>query len=135
MREPRIGKGSGDLTNRLGGSTDEQLVAEFAGADAENLSYDFFKNMTSLSILTLGGILTLSEGLFAERIEFWQMMVASGLIAAGGVVALQCQADVVQVARGKKTSAPWLRYGHRIVPGLLGGGIGAFLTLIAGAFA
>ncbi|GMM93908.1 hypothetical protein [Qipengyuania sp. MTN3-11] len=131
----RIGKdGEGrTLTERLGGTTDQQLLAEFTGADAENLSYDFFKNMTSLSVLTLGGILTLSEGLFAERIEFWQMMVAAGLIAGGGVVALQCQADIVQMARGKKVSAAWLRFGHRLAPGLLGCGIGAFLALIGGA--
>ena len=122
------------LTERLGGSTDEQLAAEFAGTDAENLSYDFFKTMTSLSVLTLGGVLSLSEGFFAERIEFWQMMVACVFIAAGGIVALQCQSDVVQMARGKKTSAPWLRFGHRVVPGLLGAGIGSFLAMIAGAF-
>lgn len=123
------------LIERLGGSTDAQLIAEFRGANAENLSYDFFKNMTSLSVLTLGGILTLSEGLFAERIKFWQMMIAAGLIAGGGVVALQCQADIVQMARGKKVSAAWLRFGHRLAPGLFGGGIGAFLTLIGGALA
>ena len=126
--------GKKSLTERLGGTTDEQLLAEFKGADAENLSYDFFKNMTSLSILTLGGILTLSEGLFAERIQFWQMLVTAGLIAAGGIVALQCQADIVQMARGKKVSAAWLRFGHRLAPGLLGAGIGAFLALIGGAF-
>ena len=122
------------LTERLGGSTDEQLAAEFAGADAENLSYDFFKTMTSLSVLTLGGVLSLSEGFFAERIGFWQMMVACVFLAAGGIVALQCQSDVVQMARGKKTSAPWLRFGHRVVPILLGAGIGTFLAMIAGAF-
>ena len=122
------------LLERLGGSTEEQLIAEFRGADAENLSYDFFKNMTSLSILTLGGMLTLAEGLFAERIEFWQMLVCAGLIAGGGVVGLQCQADIVQMARGRKVSTAWLRFGHRLAPGLLGGGIGAFLALIAGAF-
>ncbi|MXO85095.1 hypothetical protein GRI38_03520 [Altererythrobacter aurantiacus] len=127
-------EGRKTLTEKLGGTTDEQLLAEFTGADAENLSYDFFKNMTSLSVLTLGGILTLSEGLFAERIEFRQMMLTAGLIAAGGVVALQCQADIVQMARGKKVSAAWLRFGHRIVPGFLGAGIGSFLALIAGAF-
>ena len=91
-------EGRKTLTKKLGGTTDEQLLAEFTGADAENLSYDFFKNMSSLSVLTLGGILTLSEGLFAERIEFWQMMFAAVLIAGGGIVALQCHADIVQMA-------------------------------------
>ncbi len=115
-------------------SDDVELVEEFTNIDAENLSYDYFKNLTSLSVLTLGGVLTLSEKVFAEQIETWQMFVAAGLVAAGGIVALQCQADIVQVARGKKAPTSWLRYGHRLAPGLFGGGIGAFLALLAGAF-
>lgn len=122
------------LTEKLGGTTEEQLITEYQGADAENLSYDFFKNMTSLSVLTLGGVLTLGEGVFGERLEMWQMMVPAALIAIGGVIALQCQSDIVQIARGKKASAVWLRFGHRLAPGFLGGGIGAFLALVAGVF-
>ncbi|MDP4575000.1 hypothetical protein Q9K02_07595 [Qipengyuania sp. G39] len=116
------------------GSTDEELLSEFREIDAENLSYDYFKNLTSLSVLTLGGVLTLSEKVFAEQIEVWQMLVASGLVAAGGIVALQCQADIVQVSRGKKAPTSWLRYGHRLAPALFGGGIGAFMALLASSF-
>ena len=115
-------------------STDEELLAEFENIDSENLSYDYFKNLTSLSVLTLGGVLTLSEKVFAEQIDVWQMLVASGLIAAGGIVALQCQADIVQVSRGKKAPTAWLRYGHRVAPALLGGGIGAFMAILASSF-
>ena len=114
-------------------SEDSELVQEFSEIDAENLSYDFFKNLTSLSIVTLGGVLTLSEKVFAEEIETWQMLGASGLIAASGIVALQCQADIVQVARGKKAPTSILRYGHRLAPALFGGGIGAFLFLLVAA--
>ena len=109
------------------------LVEEFADIDAENLSYDFFKGLTSLSILTLGGVLGLSESVFAEEINTWQMLTAGGFVAASGITALQCQADIVQVARGRKQPTVWLRWGHRIAPGLLGGGIGAFLILLSGA--
>lgn len=116
-------------------SSDEELLEEFREIDAENLSYDYFKNLTSLSVVTLGGVLTLSEKVFSEQIETWQMLVASGLIAAAGIVALQCQADIVQVSRGKKAPTTWLRYGHRAAPALFGGGIGAFIVLLAGSFA
>ena len=109
------------------------LAEEFSSIDAENLSYDFFKGLTSLSILTLGGVLGLSESVFAEDINTWQMLTAGGLVAASGITALQCQADIVQVARGRKQPTVWLRWGHRIAPALLGGGIGAFLILLSGA--
>ena len=116
------------------GSTNSELVAEFETIDAENLSYDFFKNLTSLSVLTLGGVLTLSEKVFAEQLEPWQMFVAGGLIAFGGIVALQCQADIVQVSRGKKAPTAILRYGHRLAPALFGAGIGMFMGLLAMAY-
>ena len=108
------------------------LAEEFSSIDAENLSYDFFKGLTSLSILTLGGVLGLSESVFAEDINTLQMLTAGGLVAASGITALQCQADIVQVARGRKQPTVWLRWGHRIAPALLGGGIGAFLILLSG---
>lgn len=108
------------------------LAEEFSGIDAGNLSYDFFKGLTSLSILTLGGVLGLSEGVFADDINTLQMLTAGGLVAASGIIALQCQADIVQVARGRKQPTVWLRWGHRIAPALLGGGIGAFLLLLTG---
>lgn len=108
------------------------LAEEFSGIDAGNLSYDFFKGLTSLSILTLGGVLGLSESVFAEQINTLQMLTAGGLVAASGIIALQCQADIVQVARGRKQPTVWLRWGHRIAPALLGGGIGSFLILLSG---
>ncbi len=115
-------------------SSDSELLQEFNEIDAENLSYDYFKNLTSLSVLTLGGVLTLSEKVFADQIEPWQMLVAGGLVAASGIVALQCQADIVQVSRGKKAPTAWLRFGHRLAPALFGGGIGAFLVILVGAY-
>lgn len=121
------------LTERLGGTTNDQVLAEYENIDAENLSYDFFKNLTSLSILALGGVLTLSEKVFGDTIENWQMFVAAGLFALSGLVALQCQSDIVQVSRGKKAPTTWLRWGHRIAPGLLGGGVGGFLVMLGGA--
>ena len=121
------------LTERLGGTTDEQALEEYRGIDAENLSYDFFKNLTSLSILALGGVLTLSEKVFGDSINTVQMFIAAGFFAVSGIVALQCQSDIVQVARGKKAPTAWLRWGHRLVPGLLGGGVGIFLLILAEA--
>ncbi len=111
-----------------------RLREEYSGIDSENVSYDFFKGLTSLSILSLGGILGLSESVFIDKVTTWQMLVAGGLVAASGITALQCQADIVQVSRNRKEPTIWLRWGHRVAPGLLGGGIGAFLIMLAGVF-
>ena len=107
---------------------------EFAGIDASDISYDYFKSMVSLSVLALGGIVGLAESLFGDRITTTQLLLVAGLMAASGIVALQCQSDIVQVARGKKTPTYWLRWGHRIVPALFGGGIGGFFVLMLGVF-
>ena len=128
-----MGKGFRNLLGK-NDRVDTKLVEEFRGADAEHLSYDYFKGLTSLSVLTLGGVLTLSETAFAQDISAAQMLIAGGLIAGGGIIALQCQSDIVQVARGAKTHAPWLNIGHRLAPALFGGGIGAFLAMLVGAY-
>ena len=125
--------GKKSLTERLGGTSNEDVLAEYRDIDAENLSYDFFKNLTSLSILALGGVLTLSEKVFADSIETWQMFVAAGFFAISGIVALQCQSDIVQVSRGKKAPTAWLRWGHRLAPALVGCGVGSFLVMLGGA--
>jgi len=113
---------------------DDSLASEFASADAEDLSYDFFKNLASLSVLTLGGVLTLSESVFADQVDPWMMFLTGGLIAVGGIVALQCQIEIVQLSRGKKSRSNFLRFGHNLAPGLFGGGIGAFLAMLASGY-
>jgi len=75
-------------------------------------------------------VLTLSEKVFKDSIETPEMLTIAGFFALSGVVSLQCQVDIVQVARRKKKTSVWLRWGHRIAPGLLGGGVGAFLALL-----
>ena len=112
---------------------DALLIKEFTSLDAGNLSYDYFKHMVSLSLLTLGGVLGLSESFLAGKVTFAELMFPCAPIALAGMLAMQCQADIVQIARGRKSSTVYLRWGHRTVSGLLGAGIGAFLFLISKA--
>jgi uncharacterized protein YbcI len=109
------------------------LTQEFLGAGPGNISYDYFKHMVSLSLVTLGGVLGLSESFLAGKVTFAQLMIPCAPIAMAGMLALQCQSDIVQIARGQKSATVYLRLGHRLVSGLLGAGIGAFLILISKA--
>lgn len=95
------------------------------------LAYDYFKSMTSVSVATLGGILTLSETVFGARIQAWQMGLTVALVALSGVIALQAKTDIVQIAQGIKPPADSSRLALRLVPGFYGGGLGVFLAFLA----
>jgi len=98
------------------------------------LAYDFFKHMTSLSVLTLGGMLTLSGSIFAEMVSSRNLLVAMGLIAAAGVTAFTAQIEMVEWAHRDTAKPRWsARWGRGIVPMLYGGGVGAFLAMVEGA--
>lgn len=99
------------------------------------LAYDYFKSMTSVSVGTLGGILTLGETVFGQRIAPWQMGVTAALVALSGVLALQAKTDIVQIAQGVKPPADSSRLALRLVPALYGAGLGIFLACIALSYA
>ena len=94
------------------------------------LAYDYFKSMTSVAVGTLGGILTLSETVFGERIAPWQMAVTAALVALSGLIALQAKTDIVQIAQGIKPPADTSKMALRFVPGLYGAGLGIFLGFL-----
>ena len=94
------------------------------------LAYDYFKSMASLSVATLGGILTLGEAVFDARIAAWQMGVAALAVAASGLLALQAQTDIAQVCQGVKPPLNSSRMALRWVPGLFGLGLGIFLAFL-----
>lgn len=99
--------------------------------DPDFLAYDFFKSFTSLCVITLGGILTLSETVFGRDFKPWEIVMVSLPVAIAGVIALQCQTDMVQLAKGvKPRSKFFLDYGLRLTPAFYGVGIGAFLFVL-----
>lgn len=94
------------------------------------LAYDYYKNMVSLSIGTLGGILTLGGTVFGQRIAPWQMGLSALLVALSGLLALQGKTDIIQVCQGMKLLRNSSRVALRLVPQLYGLGIGVFLGFL-----
>ncbi len=111
--------------------SDDALVTEGGAA----LAYDYFKSMVSLSVATLGGILTLSGTVFGAQVSPVQMAMAALPVAASGLLALQGQTDVVQVSQGLKPPLNTSRLALRLVPSLYGLGIGIFLAFLLVALA
>ncbi|MGC6401771.1 hypothetical protein ACNI3Q_14465 [Sphingomonas sp. FW199] len=94
------------------------------------LAYDYFKSMVSVSVATLGGILTLGETVFGARIEPWQMAAGALPVALSGLLALQAKTDITQMCQGIKPQRNSVRLALRVVPGLYGLGLGVFLAFL-----
>ena len=66
-----------------------------------------------------------------QHFDAWQIVAVSVPVAASGIVALQCQTDLVQLAKGVKPRSTFLlNHGLRLTPALYGGGVGAFLVIL-----
>jgi hypothetical protein len=94
------------------------------------LAYDYFKSMVSVSVATLGGILTLSGTVFGARITPVQMAIAALPVAISGVLALQGMTDVMQLCQRIKPLRNSTRVAFRLVPASYGLGLGAFLAFL-----
>jgi hypothetical protein len=94
------------------------------------LAYDYFKSMASVSVATLGGILTLGEAVFGARITPLQMGIAALPVALSGILALQGKTDIVQLRQGMKPPLNSSRIALRLVPALYGVGLGAFMVFL-----
>ncbi|NJC33699.1 hypothetical protein GGR88_001173 [Sphingomonas jejuensis] len=95
------------------------------------LAYDYFKSMASVSVATLGGILTLGETVFGARLAPWQMGVAALPVAISGLLAIQGKTDIMQLCQGLKPPLNSSRIALRLVPSLYGLGLGMFLAFLA----
>jgi len=109
-------------------------AASRAGLAEPALAYDYFKSMVSLSVATLGGILTLGGTVFGAQIAPLQMGMAALPVALSGLIALQGQTDIMQLCQGVKPPLDSSKAAMRLVPGLYGLGVGVFLAFLMLAY-
>ena len=109
----------------------EEATAKAGGLPNPHLlAYDFFKHMTSLSILTLGGVLTLSGAVYEDALEPRRMVVSMALIAASGFIAFAAQIEMVDWAhRGSGRPRLMARWGRALIALTYGLGVGVFLSM------
>ena len=101
-----------------------------AGLPEPELAYDYFKNMVSVSLATLGGILTLGGTVFGARLAPWHMIVAALPVALSGLLALQAKTDIMQMCQNMKPPLNSSRLALRLVPSFYGLGLGVFLAFL-----
>lgn len=100
------------------------------GLPEPELAYDYFKNMVSVSLATLGGILTLGGTVFGSRLAPWHMIIAALPVGLSGLLALQAKTDIMQMCQNMKPPLNSSRLALRLVPSLYGLGLGVFLAFL-----
>jgi hypothetical protein len=98
------------------------------GSDRELLLYDFFKHLTSLTLLTLGGVLAIAQA--ADRTDVKPAMLVAVLVvvSAGGICSFVGASEIV---KQRYTGAPSrsLEFYRKAAPVLLALGVGMFLGI------
>ncbi len=114
---------SDDIEDSVGPAT--QLAPE---TDPDILLYDYSKYLLTLSMLILGGVLTISQGSDpATRPPPAILLAVLVPIAASGFLSLSCLATIVRsrLSGRPQTKAPMM---NQAAMGLLGAGVAAFLV-------
>jgi hypothetical protein len=112
-------------------SEDESALSPRHRDDGDLLQYDFFKHLTSLALLTLGGVLVLAKE--ADKADVHPVMIITVLvlISASGVCSFSGASEIVRSRYNKVAALPTLKFYRAASPSLLALGVGMFLTLYA----
>jgi hypothetical protein len=95
----------------------------------ESLLYDFAKFLTTLSILALGGVLTLTQTVDRTDIKTFNIVASIIAISLAGTLAVT---TANSIAHARSSGQPVPRYLHRYIAAamaLLGMGMGMFLFM------
>ena len=95
--------------------------------------YDWFKHMTTLSLVTLGGVLGILQ---SSRTDVRPGAIGALItaIAVAGILGFDGQNRLLVAELEGKPIPPVLRWTRRAAMALYGMGVGAFLTLIVESF-
>jgi hypothetical protein len=104
---------------------------DHAGAEhyGETLLYDFAKFLTTLSLLVLGGMLTLSGTADAGDLKFFNIVFVSASVAFAGMLAFTIANSVVSARAIGKEPPAYLTKVLKGAMGLIGMGLGGFLMM------
>lgn len=104
-----------------------------ASNDSDMLLYDYFKHLTSLSVLALGGILLVVQSIDAEALQRIKVFMVFALVSMAGISAFHGASEIVKArTTGKPLSKAVTRL-RTVAPISLAGGVGVFLSLFVDA--
>jgi hypothetical protein len=106
----------------------ESPIPEGSKIRATLLLYDWFKHMTTLSLITLGGLLSILQGGKADvRPGFLEAIIV--LIAAGGIIGFDGQSRILKAELANEPLPSILKWFRRVAVWSYTLGVGMFLSL------
>jgi hypothetical protein len=108
---------------------DEDEVPKAARRDGELLVYDFFKYLTSLVLLILGGMLIVMKDFDPVDVKPQGVIVAIIVISSAGVLAFSGAAEIVRARSTDTPPKPSLKFLRAAAPAMLALGLGLFLSM------
>ena len=97
--------------------------------DGELLLYDFFKHLTGLVLLTLGGLLIVIKDFDPKDVKPFFVTAAIVLISASGVLAYGGSSEIVRARYTRTPTRRSLQIARIVAPALLSFGLGLFLAM------
>ena len=97
--------------------------------DGELLLYDYFKHLTTLSLLTLGGVLTVAQVADRTDVKPWLLVVVLLTISLAGVLSYSGAGEIVRARYTQTARYKSLELYRRVAPILLAVGVGMFLSM------
>jgi hypothetical protein len=97
-----------------------------------SLLYDWFKHLTSLSLLTIGGVLSLTQGAEGAGIKKALLVIVLVFVGICGLLSFSCAGEVVR-ARADGTVLPrYVQHLRAVASMSLAIGVGAFTYIFLG---
>ena len=108
------------------------LASEAPHRQGDLVLYDYFKHLTTLSLLTLGGILTLTQTGRGAEMKLPTVLMAVGLVTLAGVVSFTASGEIAR-AHFHGEAPKRVDLYRKAAPAFLSLGVGVFLFLFGKA--
>jgi hypothetical protein len=108
---------------------DAEAANDVRTGEQSAILYDWFKHLTSLSLLTLGGVLSLSQSDAAADIKKAMLVLVLVLLSTAGLASFSGAAMVVESRSKGVPLSRWVNIAGAIAGMALSTGLGAFLYI------
>jgi hypothetical protein len=108
---------------------EESLPALASPHDRELLLYDYFKHLTTLALLALGGVLTVSQMADPGDIKPVMLVIVLAVIGLGGIASFAGGSEIVSARYTGARRTRSIALCRKATPALLTLGVGMFLYL------
>ena len=95
--------------------------------------YDFFKHLTTVALLMLGGVLTIAQMSDRSDVKLPILIAVIALVAIGGGISFMGTSEIARASFAGEKVSPKLETYRKIVPAMLSFGVGIFIAMVVDA--